>query len=209
VQGGFTLKNTDRFLAIKNKLGKSGRTPTTRNEKFNRSRRQEDALAKILDGRRHIGSGAFFFDKSDLSSALYRIEAKRTDTAKLRIEQAWLEKLEEENAADDRITFMAIQIKTGHYGVIKAAHYIELEKEMGSYRPGSFVSVGVVKLRKETQKSFSLDEADLDLLLEDIEGQPLLSVVFNAVNYSIVRIEYLQTLQHRYLAFKEATYGKS
>jgi hypothetical protein len=205
----FTLQTKQSFLNIKTKLGEAINTPRTANDKFNKSRRQENYLVSIFNGRRHLGSGAFFFDRSDLSSDLYRVEAKRTDSLKnIKIEQGYMDKLEVENASDSRVTFLALEITNQHYGFIRAAHIIELEKEMGTYDPEQFLLVGTLKPRNEIQKSLTVTVKQLELLNCETEKIPLLTVEFNTVNYSIVRIDYLQKLQQKYLEYK-GTNGQS
>lgn len=154
-----------------------------------------------------MGSGAFFFDKSDLSSELYRVEAKRTDNVKkITIEQTWIDQLLFENAADTRVPFLAIEFNDIHYGFIKKAHYVELEKEIGTYTEGSFAELGPIGPKK-LQKSFTLNTKSLAVLDKEYPVEPVLLVEFNQVTYGIVHIEYLQKLQTRYLRYKRVVDG--
>lgn len=63
------------------------------------SRRQEDKIARAVNGKRQANSGASIWQKGDVENEHFLIEAKTTIKPKksFSIKQEWLEKIEEES----------------------------------------------------------------------------------------------------------------
>lgn len=102
------------------------------------SKKQENKIAKEVNGRRTANSGATAFQKGDVIADDFLIEAKTTTAtlkASFSIKKEWLEKNEEEAFAMGK-THSALAFQFGedepNYYVISEKHfkeYLELLKE--------------------------------------------------------------------------------
>jgi len=63
---------------------------------------QEEEGARLIGGRRHIGSGALSGLKSDASSAAWQLEAKQTAASSIGIKLEWLDKISREAGSQDK-----------------------------------------------------------------------------------------------------------
>ena len=70
---------------------------------------QETEIAELVDGRRHNGSGASMYSKSDGSSARYQIEAKQTKHSSISIKLEWLIKITREAIAKVKIPLLSVR----------------------------------------------------------------------------------------------------
>jgi hypothetical protein len=55
---------------------------------------QEHNAANLVGGKRHSGSGASIFCKSDASSDIFQVECKQTEKKSMAIQLEWLEKIQ-------------------------------------------------------------------------------------------------------------------
>ena len=70
---------------------------------------QEVEIAQMVGGRRHGGSGASMFSKSDGSSQRYQIEAKQTKHAQHTLKLEWLIKISREALGRSRVPFLSLR----------------------------------------------------------------------------------------------------
>lgn len=73
-------------------------------------KKQEDRIAKKVDGKRQRGSGCSRFAKGDVDAARFLIECKRTDKASLSVKKEWLKKITREATAVQKVPCLAIEI---------------------------------------------------------------------------------------------------
>jgi len=102
--------------------------------KFN-SKKQEKRVAKEIDGKTTLNSGALYFQKGDVRNEKYLIECKTTKKAFYTMEVDVWEKIEREAVSDGlRIPIMQVDLLDGkqRYAVIEHADYKELKE--GTYK---------------------------------------------------------------------------
>jgi hypothetical protein len=63
---------------------------------------QEEEGARLIGGRRHVGSGAIEGLKSDASSSRWQLEAKQTAGKSIGVSLEWLEKISREARSQDK-----------------------------------------------------------------------------------------------------------
>lgn len=97
-----------------------------------KSRNQEKAIAKRVDGNVCIASGAVPGNKGDVRGEHFLVEAKRTDKSSISIKQAWLDKIEKEARAIGKSPQLHIEIQDKRYVLLWADDFVELlEKTCG------------------------------------------------------------------------------
>lgn len=77
--------------------------------KMKKSQKQEERVAKDVDGKTQRGSGSKDFHKGDVKSIEFLIEAKRTDKDSLSVKKEWLIKVNAEALAYKRIPALSIE----------------------------------------------------------------------------------------------------
>jgi len=70
---------------------------------------QETEVAEAVGGRRHTGSGASMYSKSDGSSSRYQIEAKQTKHSSMSIKLEWVIKITREAIARARVPLLSVR----------------------------------------------------------------------------------------------------
>ena len=80
--------------------------------KQDKSRKQEDRVAKALKGRRQPASGSLPVPalKGDVCEDQFLIEAKRTDSNSIRIQSSWLVKIEAQANAVGKVPALSIEL---------------------------------------------------------------------------------------------------
>jgi len=68
----------------------------------------EKRLASRLGGKRHGMSGAHYTLKGDLSTKSLLVESKSTEKASISVKQAWLEKVDAEAMAQQKVPALAV-----------------------------------------------------------------------------------------------------
>ena len=63
---------------------------------------QEEKGARLIGGRRHVGSGSIEGLKSDASSSRWQLEAKQTSRKSISVSIEWLEKISREARTQDK-----------------------------------------------------------------------------------------------------------
>lgn len=70
---------------------------------------QENDAADLVGGRRHRGSGASSYSKSDASSADYQVECKQTSNKSMSLKLEWLSKISSEALSRGREPMLHIR----------------------------------------------------------------------------------------------------
>lgn len=70
---------------------------------------QEVEAAEMIGGRRHSGSGASDYRKSDASSSDLQLEAKQTVQRSMALQVSWLEKISREAGAERKAPMMHLR----------------------------------------------------------------------------------------------------
>lgn len=95
-----------------------------------KSQIQEKTLAKKLNGRITINSGATTdFDKADVESEHFLIECKTTDKKSYSLKKTILEKIEREANFKNKIPLMEIEIGTKKYIVSREDDFFAMLDE--------------------------------------------------------------------------------
>lgn len=71
--------------------------------------KQETEVAEAVDGRRHTGSGASMYSKSDGSSSRYQIEAKQTKHSSMSVKLEWIIKITREAVAKAKVPLLSVR----------------------------------------------------------------------------------------------------
>jgi hypothetical protein len=101
-------------------------TQNTQKTKLQKSRKQEDKLAKKFSGRTVAGSGNGKFVKGDVNLREAKIEAKRTDApGSISLKREWLKKLEVQAMNERKFPVLAIQFANDNeqYYVIRQSEF--------------------------------------------------------------------------------------
>lgn len=88
----------------------------------------EERLAKLLSGRVNWGSGNTWYNKSDISTDLFRIEAKQTNSKSYSLNKQKWEKIHNEAIDRFQIPLLAVQIQDKELIVISLEDFISLTK---------------------------------------------------------------------------------
>jgi Holliday junction resolvase len=88
--------------------------------------KQEQRLAKTMDGRRRAGSGAFWSAKGDVRSARYLVEAKWTGAKQITVKSQVLEKIVTEAVIEGRIPVLALELNARNYVVLTEDDFLEM-----------------------------------------------------------------------------------
>lgn len=99
------------------------------NPQKQKSKRQEKRVAKKVDGRTTVASGAVPFDKGDVSSESFLIECKTTDKKSYSLKNEIFEKIAREAVNVGKIPLMAIEINGAEYIVCRDYDFFSIIKE--------------------------------------------------------------------------------
>lgn len=96
------------------------------------SRRQEDRVAKRVNGTRNAGSGSFWSRRSDVRSSDLLIECKWTAAKQITIKAHVLEKNFVEAVADGREPVLSLELNGRNYVIVLEDDYIETRERLAS-----------------------------------------------------------------------------
>lgn len=95
--------------------------------KVQRSRKQEDRIAKQYRGSRSVASGALWFAKNDVRTEHLLIEAKRTDNvSQITLKADDLEELDRNAAVEGRAAMLIFDLNGREYCVLRSGFAREL-----------------------------------------------------------------------------------
>ena len=90
------------------------------------SKKHEVRLAKVLNGKRNAGSGAFWSRKGDVRSDDVLLEHKYTSKASFTLKAAVLEKIVKEAILESRMPILGISLNSEDYIVLTENDFLEL-----------------------------------------------------------------------------------
>jgi GH43 family beta-xylosidase len=91
-----------------------------------KSKQHEVRLAKVLDGKRNAGSGAFWSRKGDVRSKDVLVEHKWTGKTSFTLKAAVLEKIVKEAILDSRMPVLGISLNDEDYCILTENDFLEL-----------------------------------------------------------------------------------
>lgn len=97
-----------------------------RSEGQKQSKKHEARLAKLVDGKRNAGSGAFWSRKGDVRSDDLLIEHKWTGKATFTVKATVLEKIVKEAILDSRMPVFGISLNNENYIMLLEDDFLEL-----------------------------------------------------------------------------------
>jgi hypothetical protein len=90
------------------------------------SRKHENRLAKLIDGKRTAASGAFWSRKGDVRNDDLLIEHKWTGKKQVTIKSEVLKKITKEAILDSRIPVLGIHLDGENYVILGEEDFFEL-----------------------------------------------------------------------------------
>lgn len=96
------------------------------------SGRQERRVAKEIGGLPVPASGAFWHRKGDARSAVYLVEAKRTDKGSFSIKGLVWDKIRREALIDGRVPVLQVEIQDRRLAVIDWEDFLAIAKAADS-----------------------------------------------------------------------------
>lgn len=114
-----------------------------------KSMKQEKRIAKNLNeikeqARQSINSGSLWFDKSDIVSKLFRIEAKTKikPSASITIKKEWLEKVEEEAFLTAKVPTLAFSFGNNRdYFILRDRDFYDIVERLNRLEGGDNDSI--------------------------------------------------------------------
>ena len=91
-----------------------------------KSKKHEVRLAKVLDGKRNAGSGAFWSRKGDVRATDVLVEHKYTGKSSFTIKATVLEKIVKEAILDSRTPVLGISLNNEDYVMLTEDDWLEL-----------------------------------------------------------------------------------
>jgi len=101
-----------------------------RSEGQKQSKKHEARLAKLVDGKRNAGSGAFWSRKGDVRSADLLIEHKWTGKASFTVKATVLEKIVKEAILDYRTPVLGFSLNNENYVMLTEDDFLELRQRL-------------------------------------------------------------------------------
>lgn len=130
-----------------------------------KSQLQEKSVAKDLDARTVVASGALWGSKGDVRHDTLLVECKTTDKAFYSLTLTTWEKIEREAVKDGlRIPVMCVDIKGG-----KERYAVYLEKHFRHYKGWAYINSSLDTLCSD-KKSFRVDEPKRVLMLNSVKA---------------------------------------
>jgi hypothetical protein len=97
-----------------------------RSEGQKQSKKHEARLAKLVDGKRNAGSGAFWSRKGDVRTDELLIEHKWTGKTQFTVKAVELEKIVNEAILDSRTPVFGFHLNGNNYVMLTEDDYLEL-----------------------------------------------------------------------------------
>ena len=94
------------------------------------SQKHEARLAKLVDGKRNAGSGAFWSRKGDVRSDDLLIEHKWTGKASFTVKATVLEKIVKEAILESRMPVLGISLNSENYVLLTEDDFLELRQTL-------------------------------------------------------------------------------
>ena len=91
---------------------------------------QENEGARIIDGRRHVGSGAIAGLKSDASGPFWQQESKQTKASSVGLKLAWLDKITREARSQDKHPMLFIRFLDIPDGLVVEDDWVVVPKSV-------------------------------------------------------------------------------
>ena len=102
----------------------------TRTQGQRESRRHEDRLAGLVQGKRTAASGAFWSRKGDVRSDDLLIEHKWTGAKSFTLKAQVLEKIVNEAIVDSRVPVLGISLNGKNYVVLEENDFLEMREHL-------------------------------------------------------------------------------
>jgi hypothetical protein len=94
------------------------------------SQKHEARLAKLVDGKRNAGSGAFWSRKGDVRSNDLLIEHKWTGKASFTVKATVLEKIVKEAILESRMPVLGFSLNDNNYVMLTEDDFLELRSTL-------------------------------------------------------------------------------
>ena len=94
------------------------------------SKKHEARLAKVLDGKRNAGSGAFWSRKGDVRAKDILLEHKWTGKTSFTVKATVLEKIVKEAILDSRMPALGISLNNENYVLLTEDDFLELRQNL-------------------------------------------------------------------------------
>ena len=94
------------------------------------SQKHEARLAKLVDGKRNAGSGAFWSRKGDVRSDDLLIEHKWTGKASFTVKATVLEKIVKEAILESRMPVLGFSLNDNNYVMLTEDDFLELRSTL-------------------------------------------------------------------------------
>lgn len=101
-----------------------------KSEGLKQSQKHEARLAKLVDGKRNAGSGAFWSRKGDVRSDDLLIEHKYTGKASFTVQAKVLEKIVREAILESRTPVLGISLNNENYIMLLEDDFLELRQNL-------------------------------------------------------------------------------